>query len=142
MPVITLFFAAAAALVNMWLGIRCGQVRAKEKILHGDGGNTLLQQRMRAHLNFAENAPLILILTLALELAGVSSMVLEIIAVAFIVARILHGLGMDSATGSPLRGAGVAITMLVTVVLVGLALYTGYNLLGTLTPADSIGSHV
>ena len=58
----TLCFAAAAVLVNFWLGMRCGQVRHSEKISIGDGGNEKLIRRMRAQANFVENVPLALIL--------------------------------------------------------------------------------
>ena len=136
MPVITLLFGAAAVIVNLWLGIRCGQVRISAKVNHGDGGNTLLQRRMRAHLNFAEYTPTIMILFLALELAGTGPMVLAIIATAYIIARICHALGMDPDT-SKLREFGIAVTMLVGIVLAGLAIYSGYGLLTTATAATS-----
>ena len=58
----TLSAAAAAAIINIWLIVRCGQVRVSAKIVHGDGGNPLLARRMRAHANFIENTPLVLIL--------------------------------------------------------------------------------
>ncbi len=127
MPTITLIFAGVAALVNMWLAIRCGRVRTSAKIMHGDGGNPLLQRRMRAHLNFAENTPLVLILTLALELAGTPTLWLAIAAALFIIARVCHGIGMDAEQPSRLRGIGVAGTMLVTLALLSLALVTGYR---------------
>lgn len=38
----TLSLAAAAAIINFWLALRCGQVRAKAKISIGTGGNDLL----------------------------------------------------------------------------------------------------
>lgn len=127
LPSTTLIFAAIAALVNLWLGIRCGRVRAAEKISHGDGGNPLLQRRMRAQLNFAENTPLVVILTLLLEISLGHPLWLTIVAVVYIIARILHALGMDSETGSWMRTAGVAITMLVIIGLSIAALLTGYG---------------
>jgi hypothetical protein len=45
---IALTAAAAAAIVNLWLGIRIGQVRTREKISIGDGGNEALIRRMLA----------------------------------------------------------------------------------------------
>ncbi len=36
----------------------------------GDGGNEALIRRMRAHANYGENAPIVLILLALLELAG------------------------------------------------------------------------
>ena len=43
----TLCLAAAAALINFWLGFRIGQVRGATKISVGDGGNEQLLRRMR-----------------------------------------------------------------------------------------------
>lgn len=138
MPTTTLIFAAAAALVNLWLAIRCGRVRSKEGISHGDGGNPLLARRMRAQLNFAENVPVVLVLVLALELAGAHALTLHILAALFIIARILHALGMDAQDNNGMRGAGVGLSMLVTLILVGMALYVGYGLMaGAAMPAPA-----
>lgn len=139
-PAVTLIFAATAALVNLWLSIRCGQVRASAKISHGDGGNPLLARRMRAQLNFAENTPLVLLLFLALELGGVDRLWLAIIAPVYIIARIAHGIGMDAESDSKARMAGVMLSMLVTLVLVGLALWYGYAALSLPPVPSSIGA--
>ena len=64
----TLSMAAAAALINFWLALRCGQVRAKEKVSVGHGGNEMLERRMRAQLNFAENTPWVLMLIALLRI--------------------------------------------------------------------------
>ena len=45
---VTLTIAAGAALVNIWLMIRCGQARTKESVSVGDGGNEFVIRRMRA----------------------------------------------------------------------------------------------
>ncbi len=138
-PEITCIFAAVAALVNIWLGFRCGQVRSSAGINHGDGGNELLARRIRAQLNFAENTPIVLILFLGLELcAMVPDIALAVIAAVYIVARIAHGIGMDATSGSKARMAGVMLTMLVTVTLVVMALWCGYSMLGdSAMPTDS-----
>lgn len=138
MPIYTLFFAAAAALVNLWLAVRIGRLRTTQKISHGDGGNPLLARRMRAHLNFAESAPVVLILFLALELSGARPLILVISAVVFILARIAHGIGMDAPTAGPARGAGIGGSMLVTLFLAGYALLQGYNLLQNAPADDSV----
>lgn len=139
MPTITLLFAAAAALVNIWLGMRCGRVRMAEKINHGDGGNQLLHRRMRAQLNFAENTPIILILFGALELAGAPDMLLAIIAPVYIIARICHALGMDP-DSSPLRMIGVLVTMLTALTLSVMGLYYGYTLMQAMDTPASVGT--
>ena len=77
---ITLTFAAACALLNLWLAIRCVRLRAKDKVLHGDGGSGLLARRMRAQANFIEYTPIVLILFALVELAVGGSLWLSIAA--------------------------------------------------------------
>ncbi|MCW3846832.1 MAPEG family protein [Sphingomonas sp. LB-2] len=115
---IALTTAGAAALVNFWLAWRIGQVRTAEKISIGDGGNPRLIARMRAHLNFAEYVPLVLILIALIELARGTHLWLWIVALLFILGRVAHPIGMDGSRFA--RTFGMATTALTTV---GLGLY-------------------
>ncbi|MEQ1541910.1 MAG: MAPEG family protein [Novosphingobium sp.] len=108
----TLCLAAAAALINFWLAIRCGQVRMKEKINIGTGGSDLMERRMRAQLNFAENTPWVLALIAAIELAGKGGGGLAIVGAVYMAARVAHGFGMDGGSLEKGRGIGVMVTML------------------------------
>ena len=114
----TLSAAAAAALINFWLMIRCSSVRVSARIIHGDDGNSLMMKRMRAHANFTESAPLVLILIGAIELAGKGGLWLSAVAGIYLLARVAHPIGMDRDTANPFRAGGAAITMLT---LIGLA---------------------
>ena len=67
---VTLTSAAAAAILALWLMIRVGQVRVGEKVSIGDGGNEKVTRRMRAHANFIENTPFVLVLIAAIEISG------------------------------------------------------------------------
>ncbi len=116
---VTLTGAGIAALINMWLGIRCGQIRSREKISIGDGGNDALVRRMRAQANFIENAPFFLIILGLVELAAGTANWLWAVMAVFMIGRIAHGIGMDT-DGSKGRGIGMLTTMLC---IVGLALY-------------------
>ena len=118
MLTIALTTTGAAALVNFWLSWRIAQVREAEKIWVGDGGNSRLTARMRAQLNFAEYAPVVLILIALIEAATGTQMWLGLVAATFIIARILHGLGMDGWQFG--RIAGMAGT---APIMIGLALY-------------------
>jgi uncharacterized membrane protein YecN with MAPEG domain len=118
---VALTTTGAAALINLWLGWRVGQVRVAEKISIGDGGNPRLIARMRAQLNFAEYAPVVLILIALIELARGSQLWLWGAAAAFILGRVLHGFGMDG--WNPGRRVGIATTMLI---MAGLALYAAW----------------
>jgi uncharacterized protein len=123
----TLSLAAAAALINIWLGIRCGQIRSREKVSIGTGGNDLLERRMRAQLNFVENTPWVLALAAGIELAGKGGQWLTIVGALYMLGRIAHGFGMDGGGLEKGRGIGVMISMLTQV---GLAIVAVLILLG------------
>lgn len=116
---ITLTITGAAALINIWLMIRVGQVRSSEKISIGDGGNEKVIRRMRAHSNFIESAPFVLLLVAGIELALGSSLWLWIVGGVFLLGRVAHGIGMDNARFAKGRVVGTIITILV---LLGLAI--------------------
>ena len=109
---ITLCLAAAAAIINFWLAMRCGQVRMKHKINIGTGGNDLLERRMRAQLNFVENTPWVLALIASIELAGKAGNWLAIIGALYMISRVAHGFGMDGGSLEKGRSFGVMVTML------------------------------
>lgn len=115
---IALAAAGAAALVNFWLAWRIAQLRASEKIWVGDGGNERLTARMRAQLNFAEYAPLVLLLIALIEATRGTSLWLAIVAAVFILGRVLHGFGMDG--WRPGRTIAMACT---APIMIGLGLY-------------------
>lgn len=115
---VTLTAAAAAALINFWLGYRVGQVRGAEKISIGDGGSPRLIARMRAQLNFAEYTPIVLIMLGLIELARGSSLYLWIVVLVYVFGRVLHAFGMDGWMLG--RAIGIASTMLI---MLGLAVY-------------------
>jgi uncharacterized protein len=123
----TLSLAAAAALINIWLGIRCGQVRTREKISIGTGGSDALERRMRAQLNFVENTPWVLALAAAIELAEKGGQWLAIVGALYMIGRVAHGLGMDGGAMERGRMVGVLISMLTQV---GLAIVAVLILLG------------
>ena len=124
---VTLTIAAAVAVVNLWLAFRIVQLRLKDKVMLGDNGDTLLQGRMRAHANFTEYAPFVLILMGLIELGGGSPRWLWIAGVAFVIARIAHAFGMDRTVPSPTRGGGALVTWALLAVLAGWALTIAYQ---------------
>ena len=116
---ITLTTAGGAALIALWLALRTGGVRQKAQVSIGDGGDAALICRMRSQANFTEYAPFIVILIALIEFTAGTSIWLWVASVAFLVARILHPLGMDGMKYG--RAIGTAVTFLL---LAGLGLYT------------------
>lgn len=120
---VTLTFAGVAALINLWLAIRCGQVRTSEKVSIGDGGNDAVIRRMRAHSNYIENTPFVLVMIAAIELAKTASGApgwLWWVAGVYFLGRVAHGVGMDGGALGKGRTVGTITTMLT---LLGLAAY-------------------
>ena len=123
---ITLTIAGAAALMNIWLGLRVSLLRRRFNLLVGDGGNSAVAARMRAHSNFVEYTPFFLILLGAVELARGSQTWLWILGILFILGRLLHPFGMDRAGALKLRVAGIAITWACLLALAAYALSIPY----------------
>jgi uncharacterized membrane protein YecN with MAPEG domain len=123
----TLSMAAAAALINIWLAMRCGKVRGAESISIGTGGSELMERRMRAQLNFVENTPWVLALVALLELAGKGGQWLAVVAAVYMLGRIAHALGMDPNGFAKGRVIGTLTTMLAQL---GLAVVAVLVLLG------------
>lgn len=62
----------------------------------GDGGNELMQRRIRIHANFAEYIPLLLFFLLLLEINEVALFILIIFSLLIIAGRLLHFYGLFS----------------------------------------------
>ncbi|MES2337991.1 MAG: MAPEG family protein [Pseudomonadota bacterium] len=125
--------AAACGIINLWLAIRVGQMRRAHAVSVGDGGNMAVIARMRAHANFIEYAPIVLILLVLLELAWGTSAFLWATGFAFVVARVCHGLGMD--TWKPGRAIGVGLTFPILLLLAGACAWAASAVASTTPPA-------
>jgi uncharacterized membrane protein YecN with MAPEG domain len=82
---------------------------------------------MRAHANYGENMPIVLIMIGLIELAGGDRRILWTAGIAFILARIAHAFGMDQPSPSRLRMVGMGMNALILVGLAGWALSYAYR---------------
>ena len=109
---ITLVTAGAAAILNLWLALRTGAIRGKAKVSIGDGGSEPLIRRMRAHANFVEYAPFIVMLIGLIEFTVGTSAWLWVTSALFLLARVAHPLGMDGRRFGREAGTFVTLTLL------------------------------
>ncbi len=115
---ITLASAGAAAILNVWIATRVGGARSKAKVSIGDGGDAALTARMRAHANFVEYTPFVLILIGLIEFNIGSPTWLAVVSAVYLLGRIAHPLGMDGLPRARMIG-----TLTTLLILAGLGIY-------------------
>ncbi|MCF6271821.1 MAG: MAPEG family protein [Rhodobacteraceae bacterium] len=112
-PAITAFTAGAIIIIQMVLMMYAASGRGKHRQGLGDGGNADMLKRIRMHGNLIENAPVILIVMALLEMGGAGRTLMVIFGAVFVIARIMHPLGLLRSSGTtPLRFIGASLTML------------------------------
>jgi uncharacterized membrane protein YecN with MAPEG domain len=83
------------ALILLALAYNVGSRRGAQKQLQpGDMGDAVLTRAIRAHANFAEHAPIALLLLLILALLGFEALWLHLYGALFTVGRVVGGFGM------------------------------------------------
>lgn len=108
---ITLATAGALGLIYLTLTVRVVRGRWKHRVSLGDGGNAAMQRLIRAHANFGEYVPLLLILMALLEASGASRNVLAGAGIALVIGRIAHAIGIETPKApNPYRFVGGLIT--------------------------------
>ncbi len=117
---ITLTYASIFALFALVLSFRAGSFRGKTgvSVLFGEPQNMELAERVRAHQNFLEYVPMILIVMAAIKANGGSSMFLYVVGDLLLLARIAHSIGLKhdnmAHKGRLIGAGGTALIMLVT----------------------------
>ena len=107
---ITALFIGVFVLLQIPLTVMVGYRRARTGIQFFDGGDQTLLRRMRAHGNYTETVPIVLIAMAASELSGAPAWLLWVGGVSLLVGRLMH------AAILVLRGWGLprAIGMILT----------------------------
>lgn len=88
-------YLALNGLLLLALAVNVGARRGKQGALEpGAVGDAALMRAIRAHGNFAEYAPIALLMLLCLTLTGAPVLALHILGSGFTVGRVLHAFGM------------------------------------------------
>jgi uncharacterized membrane protein YecN with MAPEG domain len=110
------FYVALGALVVVALAVRVMWLRNTRRVGLGAGGDAVLARAIRAHANAAEYLPIALLLLVLLALEQTRPGLLHMFGIVLIVARILHAIGLSSASGRSF-GRMVGIGLTVSVIL-------------------------
>jgi uncharacterized membrane protein YecN with MAPEG domain len=122
---ITAPYAALLGLVFTVLTLQVFRARMRTRVLIGTGQDRMLERAVRAHANFSEFVPLVLLLIGLAEWLGLAGWAVHGLGAALLLGRACHGIGISREPDvQALRGLGAALTMaaLVTSATVVLAL--------------------
>ncbi len=115
---ITALYASLLTLWFVFLSMRVIALRGNPMfafLILGASPDDMLERAVRAHSNFAEYTPIMLILLYLLETlpaASVAQMTLHMLAGSFLLGRLMHGLCFGFMKSSmPLRIGGTALTL-------------------------------
>ena len=92
---ITPIYAAALALLYIYLSLRVIGYRRDNLISLGDGDDPVMQARMRVHANFAEYVPFALLVMLFVEIQRGHPLWLHLIGAALLIGRLCHAYGVS-----------------------------------------------
>ena len=119
LPSTTAAYLGILGLLYAVLGLQVSRLRRGNQVLFGDGGNIKLRSAIRAHANFAEYVPLIVLMVAMLEMSGMPATRVHLLMGTLLVARLLHPLGMYVGPRTMqfqiCRVGGILLTLLVLV---------------------------
>lgn len=139
MLLVTLLTGGMLGLLFFLLSLRVVQKRLAGMVAFGDGGDQALLERVRAHGNFSEYVPFLLILMASIESSiGHGSMWLWASGGVLVIARIAHVIGISRPSPNLFRSAGVVLTWLLLVGLSLWALGLGFGLVSPAGPQDYV----
>ena len=122
---VTPLYAGLLGLLLVVLAFNISRYRVGLKISFGDGGHPGLKRAVRAHANLTENAPLALILLLAVEVQGFSAPVVHALGGTLVIGRLLHAFGLSRNEGASAgRAVGILLTWVMILVASLLAIYS------------------
>jgi uncharacterized protein len=128
--IVTPLYAGILAVLFFVLSLRVVALRGHGASL-GDGGNPILLRRIRAHGNFAEYVPFILLMMGMLELNRYSIYLLHAMGVTLVAARLLHAYALSFSEKFKFgRFWGTALTFGLLLVGGALCLYQGLRVAG------------
>ena len=120
--------AGMLGLLIVVLGLRVSAIRRSAHVSLGDGGNPLLEERIRAHGNAVETIPIALILLGLAERALGQPWYLVAMAVVLVVSRLIHPIGMARPSPNAARVLGILGTWSVIGILALILISSGIRL--------------
>lgn len=105
-----------ALLTVFYIGLSAYVIKGRfaYRVSLGDGGEKDLNTRIRAHANFAEYAPLAILLLFLVDYAEYANWMVHALGLTLLAGRLLHAAGLVS--GNRGRPAGMVLTFLMMLI--------------------------
>lgn len=97
---ITAFYAGLLAMLFLYLSALVIANRRGKKISLGDGGDKHFLQFIRAHGNFSEYVPLVLVMQLIAEINNSDPFLVHLVGLTLLFGRLIHCFGLRRHTGA------------------------------------------
>jgi hypothetical protein len=123
-------YIGLTAIMAIYFSFRVVRLRRGLKIGLGTEGNQELTLVNRVHANFIENAPIAMVLLVVAEVNGLAAVYLHMLGTLWLVARMLHAIGLTQGRGGYHFGRfwGVLLTWILILTLS--VVNIGYFILG------------
>lgn len=120
----TTLYIGLFGLLMLILKMNVGRVRSSKKINLGDGGDDSMQRAIRVQGNAVEDVPFVLLGLIGLGLLDAPVAVIHALGIAFLVARILHAVGLGGMAGAGVgRLIGTLVSLIVMLATAGACLW-------------------
>ncbi len=117
-------YAALLGLLFFYLSVRTIGLRRKLQIGIGASDNPEMLRAMRVHANFAEYAPLVLLLIYLVEVQGAPALLVHALGLCLLTGRLLHAYGVSQIKEQfAFRVTGMALTFTALLVSSGHLIY-------------------
>jgi uncharacterized membrane protein YecN with MAPEG domain len=111
----TTLYLGLFGLLMLILKLNVGRVRASKRINLGDGNDASMQRAIRVQGNAIEDVPVVLLGLVGLGLLEAPVMLIHALGATFLVARVLHAVGLG---GMPGLGVGRLIGTLLSLIAI------------------------
>ncbi|MDP1931120.1 MAG: MAPEG family protein [Gammaproteobacteria bacterium] len=106
---ITSILTGLFSLMMVALSLQVSLRRRQLNVSAGDANDIVLRRRIRAHGNFIEYAPLMVLAVAIIEYNAGPRWLLAGLALAFLLSRVLHAIGMLTMEKPTLRAMGIVL---------------------------------
>jgi len=110
---VTASLACALSALLLLLSWAVVQQRRASRVSLGDNDDVVLRRKIRAQGNLAEYGPMFVLLIASVEIMSGTSLTLWVLAMSFLIARVMHGIGLAFSHNTPkLRYMGMVLTLI------------------------------